>query len=160
MGAILTFACSKQGEIMKRFWLYFCLLVFPALLMGEASMCYRDIEKDFFQEVFVNQALSIHNVSQSTWKPINIKLRENTRRVPELVKQRVATLRRDPFKSPFQPDVAGDVLRYALFEVFSSTLAEFNVTNGSDVSEMFRYLRERQQARFVACFGPGEIDAP
>ena len=132
----------------------------PSLLAGEASVCYKDIEKDFFREVFVNQALSIHNVSQSTWRAINVKLQENARHVPELVKQRAAAMRRDPFKTPFQADVAGELLNHVLFEVFSSTLAQFNVTNASDVSQMFRYLRERQQARLVTCFGKEAMDDP
>lgn len=140
------------------FWL--CCVAVPACLVGEASMCYKDIEKDFFREAFVSQALNLHTVSQSTWTPINIRLRQNARKVPELVKQRAAGMRRNPFNYPFQPEEAGEVLMQVLFEVFASTLAEFNINNASDVSQMFRYLRDRQQERLVACFGKSVLDEP
>lgn len=117
------------------------------------SSCYREIEKDFFRKDYVDEALSLHNVSQSAWTYIHQSLQESMKKVPGIVRKRAAKMDPNPFDFPFRPDVASELLRQALFEVFSTTLAPFGITNSSDLKDMFTYIRDKQSKRLIACFG-------
>ena len=125
----------------------------PVLAEAEAPLCYKQLEADFFNTNFVNESLSLHSVSQSNWPLINTELQKNLKRVPELVKERAKKMDPNPFGNPFQPEEASKLLRKVLYEVFSETLANFQITNQSKVQEMFRYIRERQSQRLLSCFG-------
>lgn len=129
----------------------------PFLSYGETPFCYKELERNFFKPALVDEALSLHSVPQSNWSLINNELQRNVKRVPELVKERAKRMDPNPFGTPFQPQAASEVLRGALLEVFSSTLALFHITNQNNINEMFQYIRERQSQFLLACFGDEEI---
>ena len=137
---------------------YVLATLMPVFAPCEMPPCYRDLEVNFFNPTLVNEALSLHSVFQSSWSLINYELQKNVRRVPELVKARAREMERNPFEPTFQPQEASALLRQVLFDVFSQTLAEFNITNQNNVDEMFQYIRERQSHRFLACFGQTKED--
>lgn len=122
-------------------------------VFAEAPPCYRALEVNFFNPNLVNEALSLHAVSQSNWNLINSELQKNLKIVPETVKERAKKMDSNPFNYPFQPQEASELLRQVLFEVFSKTLATFHITNQDNVEEMFQYIRERQSQRLASCFG-------
>ena len=125
----------------------------PVVVSAEAPLCYKELEANFFNANLVNEALSLHSVSQSNWPLINTELQNNLKRVPELVKEKAKKMNPNPFGNPFQPHEASKLLRSVLFEIFSETLADFQITNQGKVQEMFRYIRERQSQRLLSCFG-------
>lgn len=128
----------------------------PVIAIADAPPCYKDLEVNFFNPTLVNEALSLHSISQSNWTLINTELQNNLKRVPELVKERAKKMNPNPFGNPFQPQEASKLLREVLLEVFSETLAGFQITNQGKVQEMFRYIRERQSQRLLSCFGAEE----
>ena len=129
------------------------ILSFPLAATAEIPACYKDLELNFFKVNLLNEALSLHAVSQSNWSLINMELQRNIKRVPEIVRQRAKGMDPNPFEIPFQSHAAAELLRQVLLEVFSETLAIFHITNQSNIEEMFQYIRERQSQRLVACFG-------
>ncbi|HEV8052578.1 MAG TPA: hypothetical protein VGP47_08785 [Parachlamydiaceae bacterium] len=128
----------------------------PVIASAETPPCYKQLEVNFFNSTFVNEALSLHSVSQSNWALINTELQNNLKQVPEMVKERAKKMDPNPFGTPFQPQEASKLLRRVLLEVFSATLANFQITNQGKVEEMFRYIRERQSQRLLSCFGQEE----
>lgn len=125
------------------------LLVFST----DVPPCYRNLEVNFFRTDLVNEALSLHGVSQSKWNLINTQLQGNVKGVPQLVKEKAKKMEPNPFDPPFQSQEAAELLRQVLLEVFSETLANFHITNQANVKEMFQYIRERQSQLLISCFG-------
>ena len=124
-----------------------------AVISAEERRCVREIENTFFNSVFVSQALASHDVSQSAWSEVNRKLQARVDDLPRLVKERASSMHPNPFDSPFQPHEAAKVLQEVLYDLFASVLREFNVDNPFAVREMFNYIRQQQNRRFVDCFG-------
>lgn len=130
-------------------------LTLPFFSDGQIPFCYREFETNFFKPNLVNEALSLQAVPQSNWILINEELRKNMREVPRLVREKAGHMEPNPF-SPFRPHAASALLRSVLFDVFSSTLAVFHITNQNKVDEMFKYIRERQSQYILSCFGEEE----
>lgn len=129
------------------------VLIGAVAVDASESSCYKDIEKNFFNENLVNQALALHNISQSNWSLINQSLRENSKDISRVVRQRAAKMNPNPFDSPFRPLIAAKLLNQVQFEIFSSTLAAFGVANSEQVKEMFLFIRTSHGQKLIACFG-------
>ena len=125
-------------------------------VLAEEKACVRDIETYFFNPIYVSQALSLHDVSQSAWSQVNLKLRERNSEIPKLVMDKVSKMDPNPLRTPFDPREAAKVLEEALFEMLASVLTEFNIENPLRGGEMFNYIREQQNSRFIDCFGAEE----
>lgn len=125
----------------------------PLAAQAGAPPCYKNIEANFFRPEHVSEALSLHSVSQSNWSLINAELQQQMKRVPNMVRERADRMDPNPFGAPFQPQAAVEILRQVLLEVFSGTLALFNINNQQKIEEMFQYIRQRQGQRMLACFG-------
>lgn len=129
------------------------LIAFPFCIFAEESACYLNIERNFFNENVVNQALASRNISQSNWVLINQSLRDKSREIPKIVRERAKKLNPNPFDTPFRPIIAAGILNQVQFEVFAATLAAFKIDNPSDIQEMFLYIRKSHRANLEECFG-------
>ncbi|MBA3816896.1 MAG: hypothetical protein H0X29_10345 [Parachlamydiaceae bacterium] len=129
------------------------LIATPFCIFAQESGCYLNIERNFFNESVVNQALASRNISQSNWTLINQSLRAKTREIPAMVRERAKKLNPNPFDTPFRPIVAGEILKQVQFEVFVATLALFKITNLNDIQDMFIIIRKSHRANLKECFG-------
>jgi len=123
---------------------------------ADEPSCVRELERDFFNPVFVSQALSLHDVSQSAWAEVNRVLKQQIGAIPGRVRDRAARMNPNPFDIPFQEHDAKQVLESVLYDVLAETLKQFNITDPTEVREMFNYIREQQADKFVRCFGKDE----
>lgn len=136
----------------------FLSLICPCLSYADFKTCYRQIEQNFFNPILVSQALSLHfTFPQSSWNEVNRKLQQNASQVPRLVRERAVRMSPNPFNVPFNYHEAAELLRQALLEVLANTMAEFQVTNPSQIKAIFDYLRIRQLHQITECFGEGEF---
>lgn len=140
--------------------IFLCLLSLSFYLQAyDASpKCYRDLELNFFQPALVSQALSLHRVDQSTWTPILRTLKENSRKVPAIIRAKAKNIRPNPFEPDFIPEIAKQIMDETLFEVFSASVASYNSyqdlgINGEDIVKMFQYISEKQADKINRCFG-------
>jgi hypothetical protein len=129
----------------------------PCWAFSAEPFCMKSLEKDFFRDEYVSQALSLHNVPQGAWMEINRILQYNMRGVPQLIRKRAEKMSPNPLGTPFQWHTSAELMQQVLFEVFFSTLIEFDVIDPGKIREMFNYVREQQMARLVACFGEENI---
>jgi hypothetical protein len=129
------------------------LMIFPLLGWSDEPSCVREIEREFFNPVFVSQALSLHDVSQSAWSEVNRVLKQKNGDIPGRVRDRAAKMNPNPFDTPFQAKEAKQVLQDVLYEILTETLASFNITDPTEIREMFNYIREQQADKFIRCFG-------
>jgi len=127
------------------------LLATAEIAVAEVPACYRDLELNFFRANLVNETLSMHSISQSNWNLINQELQRNVRRVPEIVRARAKQMIPNPLDTPFDREIALQLLQEVLLEVFSETLSLFQITNQNKVEEMFQYIREQQIERLTHC---------
>lgn len=138
------------------FVVFSCLSILTSSLtfaFEDQPACLRDLETHFFQYEHVSQALDMHNVDPSQWVPINQKLQDRSRNVPSMVKERADRMGNSPLDYPFQPKVVLSIMDQVLFEIFTQVLYESNVTNVSDLRQMFAYIRRQQADKIERCIG-------
>ena len=136
------------------------LFVFFMTLVGmtaDAAIppCYKEMERGFYKPELVQQALSFHlRIYQSTWSAINSSLQRKAQNVPDIVKRKASKMHPNPLDIPFDPEVAGQVLEQILIDILAQTLAEFNIKNHEQVLLIFNFIKEKQIAKWQACFTP------
>lgn len=142
-------------------FLWFFVHAFSPICGDESQRgCFQVIEKEFFNEKFVNEALQLHRIYQSSWYLFNSALKVNAQAIPLMIQERAEKMIPNPFQYPFQPKEAALLLNQVLFEVFDQTVKQFGLTNLSSsafnqtaINDMYRYIREKQSFRFKSCFG-------
>lgn len=139
-------------------FLFFLATPFYVQSYDASPKCYRDLELNFFQPALVSQALSLHHVDQSSWTPILRNLKENSRKVPAIIRSKAKNYRPSPFEPVFIPEVVKLLMDETLFEVFSVSVTSYNSyqdlrINGEDILRMFQYISEKQEDKINRCFG-------
>lgn len=142
-----------------KFLLELQLLLIPLSLFGwdDSPACYKRLERYFFKEIYLYEALSLHNVYQSNWKPIYNELESYMREAPNMIKERARAMDNNPLEHPFQPEAAKKLLFDTLFDIFQKVLLDWsvnaeNVINQNDIREMFEYIKNKQQDQIDLCF--------
>lgn len=129
------------------------LLHFDVMAYNDEPACFREIETTFFSYDVLAQALSLHHVDPSQWEPIYQKLQERSKQVPEAVRSRVANDIKSPLDYPFNAKEAVKIMYQVLYEMFTQVLREVNITNESDYTGMFLYMRKKQADKIRSCLG-------
>lgn len=126
----------------------------PSYAVNTMPRCLKTLAVTFYDGVYLDQALNMHRVYQSTWSPIRNELKRRARRVPELMYQEGKKLRPNPLDHPFNPKEAEKIFIKVLFQQFQETLNDFDVMNRGNIRDMFDYIRLRQQDKIDACVYP------
>ncbi len=134
-------------------WVGVVLLIAPFFCFAEPPSCYAQLEREFFNPVYVNQALSMHNISQSAWPEVNRILKENSAVIPARTRALASKQRPNPFNPPFDGEAAAKILTRVQLEVLSKTLVRFQIQNPYVVQQIYGYIKEQQQERWNTCFG-------
>ncbi len=114
--------------------------------------CFRSLASHFFDNVTVSQALSLHRVDPGSWTPIYEDLSYQSGAIQYLVEEEAKKLTPNPLSRPFDPIKAQEVLMKVLYTVFYNTLINHEVTNQSDIQEMFGFIRDHNKKRIESCF--------
>lgn len=121
---------------------------------AEAPACLDEIARHFFSADIVSEALSMHGVGQANWILIERELSAGASAVPAIVRDRARQLIPNPLDPPYDLVRTRALLEQALLDVMLSTLYTYHVTNPAKVEDMYRYIRDKQEAKFNQCFPP------
>lgn len=124
---------------------------FPSVVPDRVP-CVSILETHFFVEPIVNQALSLYNIRQELWLPINEILQAKSAQVPERMKRKTAHMVPNPIEYPMQRAMTAKILKDVLFEVFREALRVYHVDDKAE--HAFNYIFREQLPQFVRCFGP------
>ncbi|MEC7839549.1 MAG: hypothetical protein VX777_05885 [Chlamydiota bacterium] len=113
--------------------------------------CLKRIETSFFEQRYVEQALNLHKVGQSSWGLIISDLKQKSLQVPGMMMAKARTMKPNPLDSPFDPKQAEKILHPLLFTIFRETLISYNFTNESGIRDMFEYIYSFQEDRIKRC---------
>jgi len=113
--------------------------------------CLKKIESNFFEQRYVEQALNLHKVGQSSWALIIRDLKDRSKKVPMLMMSKARTMRPNPLDSPFDGSEAEKILIPILLSVFRETLISFNFNDESGIRDMFNYIYSFQKSRLKQC---------
>jgi hypothetical protein len=116
--------------------------------------CFLYLETHFFTESIVSQALSLYNIRQELWVPINAYLQTKSFEVPARMKQRTAYMVPNPIEYPMQRSIAAKILKEVLFEVFLEAMREYHANEMPNAAFVFDYIFTQQLPNFIKCFGP------
>ncbi|MEM1283190.1 MAG: hypothetical protein AAGG81_06515 [Chlamydiota bacterium] len=139
-----------------RILFYFFILISLSLPLTEVRAnatprCLKNLVLTFYDDSYLDQALNMHRVYQSTWSPIKSELRSRARKVPELMYTEGKKQRPNPLDYPMNSQEAERILIDVLYMQFQETLNNFNIMNRDNIRDMFNYVRARQQSKIDAC---------
>lgn len=130
------------------------LILAAGCAYAEAPACLDEIARHFFSTDTVSEALAMHGVGQANWILIERELAVGASAVPKIVRERAKQLIPNPLDPPYDSEATRALLEQALLDVMLSTLNTFHVTNTATVEDMYRYIRDKQEAKFNRCFPP------
>lgn len=122
-------------------------------LVPDPAYCFAQIESHFFSPNLVNQGLSLYEVRQELWLPINQSLQKRKLNISRMMKSRTAWTVPNPFELSKQREATAKLLKTVLYEVFEEAMRENYVTGGV-VEKVFNYIFSEQFPYFIQCFGP------
>lgn len=145
------------------FWIMGALLYSTTIsaiptVVPDRIPCFAELETSFFLEPIVNQALSLYNVRQELWIPINELLQRKSLEVPERMKVRTAYMVPNPIEYPIRRAATAKILKQVLFEILDEAIRQYpNTETGGEPPNpqlIFEYIFSRQFPAFLKCFGP------
>lgn len=96
-------------------------------LICDIPPCVQALELQFFQQNLVQEALSLHGVSQSNWNLIYYELSKRVKKVPEIVARRASQMQPNPYGPPYKPFLLQEIVESVLLAVFKETLLQFSI---------------------------------
>lgn len=144
-------------------WIMGALFYFTTLgaipsVVPDRIPCFDALEIGFFSEPIVNQALSLYNVRQELWVPINELLKQKSLKVPERMKMQTAYMVPNPIEYPMQRAVTAKILKQVLFEILEEVIHQYPTTEipgePANARLIFDYIFSQQFPEFLKCFGP------
>lgn len=152
------------------FFLAFSLLFSPLLLLGQTVnplTCVEQNAGQIFPSYYVIQALSIQNVSSSSFAPLLRALQERSRQIPQEMRKEALQIIPNPFQYPYDYRVARQMWMRLVHQTFVQVMIEYAVSNPGGVlnrgqiEEMFSFLRQNYlDSFFQKCFPLPAPDVP
>lgn len=149
---IVRVCLSMKSWIIALFCCFGSLAALPTVVPDPIA-CLMDLETHFFVEPIVNQGLSLYDIRQELWIPINISLQQKSRTVPDRMKKETAFMVPNPIEYPMQRLPTATILKKVLFEVFLEAMDDYWVNERPRSDNIFAYIFSQQFPRFTACFG-------
>ncbi|MFI0435192.1 MAG: hypothetical protein ACH350_05630 [Parachlamydiaceae bacterium] len=139
-------------------WMTVILFYFAAIegfptVVPDPIPCFLALERDFFFEPIVSQGLSLYNVRQELWIPINQLLRKKSVEIPQRMKERTSFMVPNPIEYPMQKGKTARILKEVLLEVFKEVMSEYRSYEVPNPDLIFDYIFLQRFPDFVRCFG-------
>lgn len=149
---------DKENYSVKRIVLLI-LLISSSLhslptVVPEPNKCIAQLERNFFNNHVVSEALSYYNIRQELWDLIVKDLAKRTETIPARMKRKTAFMVPNPIEFPIQNEVAAKILRDVFWEAYLETMVAFQLNIEPTVSYIFDYILTENIPVFVQCFGP------
>lgn len=124
-------------KILKILFVFFAL---PLVAMDARPPCFKQLERDFFQFKTVGEALGLWNVPQGQWNYIIKTLQSRAVEADAIIVKKARQLNPNPLERPFQPDVARDLIRDTMAQIFERVLLESGFYDTVSIGRMFDYI--------------------
>ena len=143
---------------MKQIVLLIFLISSPLLslptVVPEPNKCMSSLERNFFNNHVVSEALSYYYIRQELWDLIVKDLAKRSETIPARMKKKTAFMVPNPIEFPMQNEVTSKILRDVFREVYLETMTAFQLNIEPVVSYIFDYILTENIPFFVQCFGP------
>jgi hypothetical protein len=105
----------------------------------------------YFPESVVNQVLSEYQVSQDLWPAINADLAKQDDVIISIVEKKAASMEPNPLYDVNQKNVAVNVYRQSLFEVFSQTMNKYGIDRRERIEAMLDEIQYKKGKLYNDC---------
>lgn len=131
------------------------LFFFPSLgfAFTDVPPCAYDLETHFFPHDLARQSFDLYHIFQSQWDPILTGLDTESRRVPQLVRERARVMKPNPLQYPYDPEKTKELVLAVEYEVFRTVLVRNYFYDLQAIRGMFDYIVSQQIGRIDACLG-------
>jgi len=140
------------------FFLTLCVLLQNSLgfCYDDRPRCFRALEVNYFDQVYLYQALNFFNLPQGSWNLVLTALHQQSARVPSMMMIEGKKLPINPLENPFDPVGAEKLLMKVLYSIFYEALHNNVVIDDPSITKMFNYIRRHKQPAIDACFREAE----
>lgn len=118
----------------------------------DTPKCFKYLEKNFFEERILTQALSFHYIPQGDWDAIYRDVKIKMKHMPETIKMKARAMDVNPLENPFQPKEAQKLLLDSLYEAFASVMWYHNIYHSGTIVDIFNFVLKKQQSKLDECF--------
>lgn len=115
--------------------------------------CLKDLQTNFFNPAYVNQALSTYIIPEGLWPLINSDLRRESQTVPDRMKKLSLHMVPNPLEYPLNKFEAAKLLKLALYQAYVDVMRRHYITEHPTLEDIFDYIFAKESARLIACFG-------
>lgn len=105
-----------------------------------------------FPDSLVTQALDKFKIPKNEWSGIIGDLAYKQTKVEALMKERAAKMNPNPYGPPPKPVTLSKLYRDIIYEMFTTTLNQFDVNDPALVDEMFNNILEWKADREWECY--------
>lgn len=102
--------------------------------------CYKDLERNFFSYKNTSEALALWKVQQPQWDPLIKVLQDRQREAETVIHKKAQLLRPNPLEAPFQADVARDLLKQTMYQIFLRCVLENGFFDTASIDKMFEFI--------------------
>ncbi len=117
--------------------------------------CFTQLQRNFFRYSTISLALSFYGeIPQSQWSMVNRSLQKKNQMIPQLMREQAARMHSNPLENPFNREVAEDLFRQVLWNVFADVMIRYNVTKRVQIEGAFNFIYKKESKRIIDCLGP------
>jgi hypothetical protein len=113
--------------------------------------CFKQLQTEFFRESTVELALSIFQTPQSQWILIRKGLKDESRHIPQIMKEQAKKMRPNPLENSFQTESALRLLRKVAWEIFVKVMEKYDGSQKRKWQLIFDYIYETELRHINAC---------
>jgi len=129
----------------------FSLFTGPCVAEEPMDECSKDLLLSYFPEPFVIQTLKQFNIPEEAHQMIAKELQEKDKEVVRLVEMKAERMDPNPLRDPRHRQEAVKLFRETLFELFSSVLNKYQVTDKAKIQAMLDEIQRQKAEQFARC---------
>ncbi|MCB1113830.1 MAG: hypothetical protein KDK62_03655 [Chlamydiia bacterium] len=134
-------------KILKIIFLFFLL---PLSAYDDRPGCYKDLERNFFNDQIVTTAFGLWTVPKGSWRSILRRLKEGEVNAESIIEKKSKRYSVNPLQNPFQPDVAKALLKETMKQIFIRAMVDSGYFDPASMDKMFDFIWE-QDPRIQKC---------
>jgi hypothetical protein len=127
--------------------------LFMGALEASPPACFTQLQNEAFPYEKVVQAFDSANVYQSSWSYLYSQIQATKSQIPNIIRSMANQMNPNPLGTPFQPEIAVELLKRAEYQVFFNVMNASQYNNESDIRQMFEFIFQTHANKIYQCLG-------
>ncbi len=132
-------------------WMLAVCGFFSSCFAEEEIDCSKEYLLNYFPEVVVNKVLHQYQIPGELWPQINQELQAQEASVVDIVREEASKMKPNPLYDPKQKNVASELFRQALYQIFTNVMNKNGVQREEQISAMMDLIQYKKAKLFNDC---------